>query len=85
MPKIQYGKTIEVPLDTDDRRVWFLLQHIEYGFVVNECLGGKTHKKLHLCLASHSPSYSRSAFSDKWILHGSGRQRIIQSVKGFYS
>jgi hypothetical protein len=52
MPKIQYGKTMEVPLDTDGRKVWFLLQHIESGAVVNECLGGKTHKKLRQRLAS---------------------------------
>jgi len=46
MPKIQSGKTEKVPLDTDGRKIWFLLQHIENDAVVNECLGGKTHKKL---------------------------------------
>jgi len=55
MPKIQYGKTMEVPLETDGRKVWFLLQHIESGAVVNECLGGKTHKKLRQRLASPPP------------------------------
>ena len=46
MPKIRLGETSKVPLDTDGRKVRFLLQHIESGAVVNECLGGKTHKKL---------------------------------------
>ena len=55
MPKIQIGKTLKVPLDTDGRKVWFLLQHIEKGVVVNECLGGKTHKKLRQRLASPPP------------------------------
>ena len=52
MPKIRTGETAIVPLDTDGRKVWFLLQHIENGAVVNECLGGKTHKKLRQRLAN---------------------------------
>ena len=53
--KIQYGKTMEVPLDTDGRKVWFLLQHIESGLVVNECLSGTTHKKLRQRLENPPP------------------------------
>jgi len=55
MPKIQYGKTMEVPLDTDGRKVWFLLQHIESGVVLNECLMGTTHKKLRQRLTTPPP------------------------------
>jgi hypothetical protein len=55
MPKIQYGKTNEVPLDTDGRKVWFLLQYLESGVVLNECLMGTTHKKFRQRLASPPP------------------------------
>jgi len=53
--KIQYGKTMEVPLDTDGRKVWFLLQHVESGQIVNECLSGTTHKKLRQRLENPPP------------------------------
>jgi hypothetical protein len=56
MPKIQSGKTSAVPLDTDGRKVWFLLQHIESDLVVNECISGKYHKKKLLArLATAEP------------------------------
>ena len=55
MPKIQVGETAIVPLDTDGRKVWFLLQHIENGTVVNECLSGTTHKKLRQRLTTPPP------------------------------
>ena len=56
MPKIRIGETSVVPLDTDGRKVWFLLQHIEAGRVVNECIRGNHKQELSDRLASPEPT-----------------------------